>query len=338
MVINMNKKMIITSPISFDSVATAGSGSYAYMLSLFQGSNKNINNYICNGYINCYFHTTYFDIYEQDYNFIDKKIFNVNRYKIFLYQLLNDFDSVVQYMFDKFSQGYCMNTKIKINLGNIIEQSFENDEYESNCIVYRIDLDHSMFGLMSLYNEKVVTFSLTFQEFINAVYKKECDEISLEFIAVNPNYVNLIDIDNIIADFNDYIVSTSRKSYFHNDRVYGVDSTIAMMKYINTLCEKMCEGDDIKLPVYNLKCFDDHKKLMNIRLDTLEKEKVITPEHWQKKYVAVSDNSRYLIEKSIQFNSYPSVIIKNEIIDIFNRIYYSENEIISDLCDGGFDV
>lgn len=326
------------SPISFDIVTTAGSGSYAYMIALFSGSKMNVENFISNSYINCYFDTCYFDIYEQDYNFVDKKVFLIEHCPIVTYQLNEHFDKAIKYMFDKISKGYILNVKLRNNLSAVLGVDSDNKEFDNNCVVYGIDMLKSTLNIASLHNEKFITYTMSFQEFLVAVNKLENDTVEFAFKKVNLSYPNLIDVNNIASDFNDYINSKNRKSYFHETRIFGINSLNAMKTYIDSLCERMINGENLELPVGNIKVLYDHKLLMYMRLIHLELTGILTPKKWAWQYSCNNISSKKLIELSEQFNKNPSVWLKDKISELFDCVFDTEQLVLTSLCESGFDI
>ena len=83
--------------------------------------------------------------------------------------------------------------------------------------------------------------------------------------------------------------SKCRKKYFDNNRVYGIESTLAMRDFVIGACDEILSGADRKLPIIDMYTLNDHKKLMYRRLLMLENAGYLTSEGWSSKYIHVKN-------------------------------------------------
>ena len=260
---------IIKLPISLGSDITSGSGSYAYVIAQVEASNKNSDNFLCNSYINCYFDNCYFDIYEQDYNFINEKLLDIKHYDSHTYLVLEKIDEVIEAIYEHLGKGYFLYKELSLDFHKMFEYEKKQDN-NKYCVIYGIDMDNSLINIFSIYNGKFLDYSITFEEFKDALDKTERPAHNFDFKKVNPDYDDRINLLSIIEDFNDYVHSKCRKKYFDDSRVFGIDSTLAMRDFVIDACNEILSGTERKFPIIDMYTFSDHKKLMYRRLRTLE--------------------------------------------------------------------
>ena len=321
-------------PISLESDITSGSGSYAYVIAQVESSDKKTENFLCNSYINCYFDNCYFDIYEQDYNFINDKLLDIKYCDSHTYLVLEKTDQVIEVIYEYLERGYFLYKELSLDFHKMFgyEKKQDNNKY---CVIYGIDMDNSRINIFSIYNRKFLDYSITFEEFKDALDKTERPAHSFDFKKVNPDYDDSINLPRIIDDFNDYMNSKCRKKYFDNNRVYGIESTLAMRDFVIGACDEILSGADRKLPIIDMYTLNDHKKLMYRRLLTLENAGYLTSEGWSSKYIHVKNLFDRLVTLCEKFIENPSESLKQIMIILFNTSYNDEKEIVTELCERG---
>ena len=322
-------------PISLESDITSGSGSYAYVIAQVEASDKKTENFLCNSYINCYFDSCYFDIHEQDYNFLNDSLLDVKNYDTHTYLVLEKIDDVIMSIYEHLARGYFLYKELSLDFHEMFgfEKKQDNNKY---ALIYGVDIENSRIIVICLYNRKFVDCNISFDEFKNALDKTERPAHSFDFKKVNSSYDDSINIARVIDDFNDYINSRCRKTYFVNDRVFGIDSTLALRDFVINACDNILNDEDVKLPIVDMYTYNDHKKLMYRRLVTLENAGYITSEGWSSKYIHVKNLSDRLVTLCEKFMENPSEAQRHIIITIFNFLYNDEKQVISDLCERGF--
>lgn len=330
----MNNIHEAQAPIFFDLDGNVGNGSYAFMFSIYKGIKTNSDSFLCNAYINSYFDSVYYDIYEQDYNFIDKGIFDILSYPIFTYQLVEKSDELFNSIFEKISQKYVLYLCLRIDSSSFSDCI--SGKYDCDCVIYSIDLKNRFLGVVSIYDEKFVEFILSFDDFLKSILIRKDDRIVLQFKKVNLRYVENIDIKETIKDFYDYIKSANRKSFSNDSKIYGINSLLAMKSYIKSSYINSLNKYDFILPLESIKSIDDHKLLMYNRLVALEVNKYISEDHWSERYCIIQEWSKELYEKSKSFNKDHSAELIEEITDTIQKIFDKEKEILTQLCEDGF--
>ena len=332
----MNTGKIINLPISLKSDITSGSGSYAYVIAQVESSDKKVENFLCNSYINCYFDSCYFDIHEQDYNFLNDNLLDIKNYDTHTYLVLEKIDDVIMSIFEHLTDGYFLYKELSLDFHKMFgyEKKQDNNKY---CLIYGVDMQSKLINVITVYNGKFLDFSITFEEFKDALDNTERQAHSFDFKKVNADYDDSINIVRIIEDFNDYLNSKCRKTYYEDSRVYGLNSTLATRDFVICACDEVLSGIDRKLPVGDVRTLNDHKKLMYRRLCTLENSGMITPDKWSVKYQAVKNLSDRLITLCNNYMNTPSDELKQIIITVFNTIYNDEKVILTDLYERGFN-
>lgn len=321
-------------PISLESDITSGSGSYSYLIAQVDSSDKNLANFLCNAYINCYFDSCYLDIYEQDYNFVNEKLLDIKHYSSHTYLVLEKIDDVIEAIYEHLKKGYFLYKELSLDYHKMFgfEKKQDNNKY---CVIYGIDMDNSLINIFNIYNRQFLDYSITFEEFKDALDKTERPAHSFDFKKVNPDYDDSINLPQIIEELNDYKNSKCRKKYFDENRVYGVKSILAMRDFVVGACDEILSGSDRKLPIIDMYTLNDHRKLMQRRLITLENAGLLTTEGWSLNYLLIKNLSDRLVTLCENFMENPSEQLKQIIITLFNTLYNDEKEMITKLCERG---
>ncbi len=291
----MNKNDIIV-PVVL-SPTLASSVSYSYVLSLIETYHESLfSKFLSNYYTNCFFDSTYFDLYEEDVFFVRNNIFKMEKFTFSLTNNECKEEEIFQAIISHISRGYC----ILVHWDEFYVKDsvwYQKKNVDREHMIYGINPKTKTIHIMSLCDGKCASYCFTFEEYLFILKKFNFGICQMIFFCFNKNNKLEIDLLKIKNDLYDYLYSTNRKSFFDHDSVfYGINAIKALVSYSRKNLISNIEG-----LLLNYKVVYEHKKAMIIRIQYLSSNHFINKK-WEIKYMEIFE--KYIWKFWIYFQEF----------------------------------
>ncbi len=217
--------------------------------------------WLCNKYVNCYYskeRTPIFDFYEYDrlfrnINLLQCQEFVIDTEKWPVFFNINELDFIQEikkfisrglYVWGTYNEKY-------IRAKNSIPEDRLGD-----YLLYGFD-ELGFYSAAHLPNGEYGEFIIPYHEYYQSVFQDQYTKVLLRFLRYNKEFKYEIDIVEIINELEHYIDSTSKRSIFSQEAIYGIDAISNVLKTLE-------EANEINEQLINL--FYEFRWLMVERL------------------------------------------------------------------------
>lgn len=149
------------------------------------------------------------------------------------------------------------------------KQACATPEHLLDTILYGYDDVHQKLFLVDYYlNSQFTLYEMSYKDYYNAMLRHPEDKITYQVLWCNPDINSVTKTENIMAEFSDYVLSTSSREPVNKGRTYGMASMRKLKEYFT--------GS-------NMPCVDfrytqalmEHKRLLTLCVPYLEGQGLI---------------------------------------------------------------
>jgi len=209
------------------------------------------------------------------------------------------------------------------------KQAYQKSDYLHDYILYGVNHQKKVFysaGYLS--NHKYTLFEISFDDYLKSIYNTSIDRLQFSFWSYNEKSDYNIDTNRILAEFKDYLNSTTSHGTKQNVW-YGLEANTKLKEYFLQSAE---EHEPPMIDLRYSRAFMEHKFFISLCIKYLYTNKIIDGVYIDSGEIESIYNSAILVHSlGIKMNISHDYSIIKRIVNIMDNIQAVEQKVINNI-------